>query len=92
VNVLWISNSDFVLQDFEPAYRQAYRSGEFQRRAVIAGLDDKSFEANLLKVKYEEPRKDRKDRRRRGLMLMAVIDQSSLITSNIHGEYVTPSS
>ena len=74
--MLWISNSDFVLQDFEPAYRQAYRSGEFQRRAVIAGLDGKSFEGNFLKVKYEEPRKGQKGRRRWSLTLIAVIDQS----------------
>jgi len=86
--VLWISNSDFALPDFEPACRQAYGSSGLQRRvglalteleghrarAAIAGLDGKSFEGNFLKVKYEEPRKGQKGRHHRGLTLMAVID------------------
>ncbi|TDJ19044.1 MAG: RNA-binding protein [Gammaproteobacteria bacterium] len=33
-------------------------------RAAIAGLDGKSFEGNFLRVKYEEPRKGQKGRRR----------------------------
>ncbi|TDI75756.1 MAG: radical SAM protein, partial [Bacteroidetes bacterium] len=28
--------SDFVLQDFEPAYMQAYRRGQLQERAELA--------------------------------------------------------
>jgi len=33
-------------------------------RAAIAGLDGKSFEGNLLKVKFEEERKSHKGKRR----------------------------
>jgi len=29
-------NPDFVLQDFEPAYMQAYRHGELQERVELA--------------------------------------------------------
>jgi len=35
-----------------------------EARAAIAGLDGKSFEGNFLKVKFEEPRKGQKGRRR----------------------------
>ena len=35
-----------------------------EARAAIAGLDGKSFEGNFLKVKFEEPRKGPKGRRR----------------------------
>jgi len=35
-----------------------------EARAAIAGLDGKSFEGNFLKVKFEEPRKGLKGRRR----------------------------
>ncbi|MEE9575308.1 MAG: hypothetical protein V3W03_04340 [Gammaproteobacteria bacterium] len=31
-------NPDFVLQDFEPAYMQAYQRGELQERAELASL------------------------------------------------------
>jgi len=39
-------------------------SGNCKARAAIAGLDGKSFEGNFLKVKFEEPRKGQKGRRR----------------------------
>lgn len=35
-----------------------------EARAAIAGLDGKSFEGNFLKVKFEEPKKGHKGRRR----------------------------
>lgn len=35
-----------------------------EARAAIAGLDGKSFEGNFLKVKFEEPKKGQKGRRR----------------------------
>jgi len=35
-----------------------------EARAAIAGLDGKSFEGNFLKVKFEEPKKSHKGRRR----------------------------
>ena len=35
-----------------------------EARAAIAGLDGKSYEGNFLKVKFEEPRKGQKGRRR----------------------------
>ena len=35
-----------------------------EARAAIAGLDGKSFEGNFLKVKFEEPRKGKRGRRR----------------------------
>ena len=35
-----------------------------EARAAIAGLDGKSFEGNYLKVKFEEPRKGQRGRRR----------------------------
>ncbi len=35
-----------------------------EARAAIAGLDGKSFEGNFLKVKFEEPRKGQKGKRR----------------------------
>ena len=35
-----------------------------EARAAIAGLDGKSFEGNFIKVKFEEPRKGQKGRRR----------------------------
>ena len=35
-----------------------------EARAAIAGLDGKSFDGNFIKVKFEEPRKGHKGRRR----------------------------
>lgn len=35
-----------------------------EARAAIAGLDGKPFEGNFLKVKFEEPKKGHKGRRR----------------------------
>ena len=35
-----------------------------EARAAIAGLDGKPFEGNFIKVKFEEPRKGQKGRRR----------------------------
>jgi len=35
-----------------------------EARAAIAGLDGKSFEGSMLKVKFEEPRKGRRGGRR----------------------------